>query len=66
MQKKTYFHCPVHQGGYKLKIPTLLLKEKEKTRQRFTQARCLHACTSQPLTRPLSSTLTEILFYASR
>ncbi len=39
MQKKTYFHCPVHQGGYKLKIPTLLLKEKEKTRQRFTQAR---------------------------
>ena len=25
------------QGGYKLKIPTLLLNEKEKTRSRFAQ-----------------------------
>jgi hypothetical protein len=30
---------PSQQGGYKLKIPMLLLKEKEKTRQHFTQVR---------------------------
>lgn len=29
--------APPLQGGYKLKIPTLLLNEKEKTRNRFGQ-----------------------------
>ena len=45
------------QGGYKLKIPTLLLNEKEKTRSRFShQVRgCVCVCVRSDMDIPLST-----------